>query len=93
MQYFQASRAHNLWVHHKVLAAAMSARDENNNRWFSTIIVKYVRKYKSNYAGWLFQSDDIMLFRPSFSKDGFYSGYDINGMYTKNSQKEVVDYD
>jgi len=55
----QASRAHNLWVHHKVLAAAMSARDESNNR-------------------------------PSFSKDGFYSGYDINGMYTKNSQKEVV---
>jgi len=28
--------------------------------------------------------------RPSFSKDGFYSGYDINGMYTKNSQEEVV---
>ena len=41
----------------------------------------------------MFQSYDIMLFRPSFSKDGFYSGYDINGMYTKNSQKEVVDYD
>ena len=34
-----------------------------------------------------------MFFRPSFSKDGFYSGYDINGMYTKNSQKEVVKYD
>ena len=32
--------------------------------------------------------------RPSFSKDGFYSGYDINGMYTQNSQKEVdTDYD
>ena len=32
IEIFQASRAHNLWVHHKVLAAAMSARDENNNR-------------------------------------------------------------
>ena len=30
-----------------------------------------------------------MTSRPSFSKDGFYSGYDINGMYTKNSQEEV----
>lgn len=28
--------------------------------------------------------------RPSFTKDGFYSGYDINGMYTKNSQTEVI---
>jgi len=54
----QASRAHNLWVHH-VVAAAIPARDQNNDR-------------------------------PSFSKDGYYSGYDINGMYTKNSQEEVV---
>ena len=55
MQYFQASRAHNLWVHHKVLAAAMSARDESNNRWFSSIIVKYVRKYKLSKAGGVFR--------------------------------------
>ena len=31
-----------------------------------------------------------MTSRPSFSKDGFYSGYDINGMYTKNSQEKVI---
>jgi len=28
--------------------------------------------------------------RPGFTKNGFYSGYDINGMYTKNSQLEVL---
>ena len=31
-----------------------------------------------------------MTSRPSNSKDGFYSGYDINGMYTKNSQEKVI---
>jgi len=53
-----AARAHNLYVHHTVLAS-VGANDNNNDR-------------------------------PSFTKDGFYSGYDINGMYTKNSQKAVV---
>ena len=40
-------KAHNLWVHHHVLAS-VGSNDNNNDR-------------------------------PSFSKDGFYSGYDING--------------
>ena len=35
-------------------------------------------------------SNDNNNDRPGFTKDGFYSGYDINGMYKKTNQEIVL---
>ena len=57
------------------MLASVGANDNNNDRPSFTKV--------SSLQGYLCLTLSL--------QDGFYSGYDINGMYTKNSQTEVIE--
>ena len=74
-----ACQAQNLWVHHHVLAS-VGSNDNNNDRsgkYFFGIF--FIDTWSILLLDNEVDFNENLHFRPSFSKDGFYSGYDING--------------